>query len=162
MSYLPAPYEAAKQDDLPAALGAGLTVTVAGITSWILGHWAYQGIRTLVDLGKARNQLPRELVVTSVGWSIAVALMVTGGLLLAFRRGRGALILGALISIATTAIARYSFGLGSAAQPVPQWALYWGGVVVLLVAVLPATGRWIARTAPAPAYPTNATRPFGS
>lgn len=163
MSYLPAPYESAQQDDLPAALGAGLTVTVAGITSWILGHRAYEEIRSLVDLGKAQDPLPRESVVTSAGWAIAVLLMVSGALLLAFRRGRGSLILGALVSIATTAVAQYGFGLGTAKHQVPQWALYWGGAVVLLLAALPATGRWVIRTAaPGLPFPTSATRPFGS
>jgi F0F1-type ATP synthase membrane subunit c/vacuolar-type H+-ATPase subunit K len=155
VSYLPAPYESAQQDDLAAALAAGLTATLAGITSWVLGRWAYHGIRSLIDDGKANQQLPSSVLVPTVGWSIAVVLLVVGALLLLFRRGRGWVILGALVSIATTAVAQYELHLGPAAQS--QWWLYWGGIGVLVVAALPATGRWVAEPAAAAAgFPTTA------
>ncbi len=157
MSYLPAPYESAKQDDLPAAMGAGLTVTVAGITCWMLGQWSFRHIAGLIDTGRAGSPLPAAELIPAAGWAAAVLLMVLGGLLLVFRRGRGALIFGALVSIATTAVARYTFGWGTPASPVPQWALYWGGAAVLVLAALPATGRWVAKTGvAAPAFPTTA------
>ena len=155
MSYLPAPYESAQQDDLGAALGAGLAATLAGITSWVLGKWVYDGVHSLIDSSKAQESPPASVVVPTVGWGIAVVLMVIGTLLLVFRRGRGSLIIGALISIATTAIAQYSFHFGSSS--LSQWWLYWGGVGVLAVAALPATGRWIQKpVAMAPAFPTTA------
>ncbi len=155
MSYLPAPYESAQQDDLGAALGAGLAVSLAGITSWVLGKSAYHGVRSLIDLGKANQPLPGSLVVPTFGWAVAVMVMVIGALLLMFRRGRGSLIVGSLISIATTAIAQYGYHFSSA--NVGQWWLYWGGVGVLAAAALPATGRWIRKpTAVAPAFPTTA------
>ncbi len=154
MSYLPAPYESAPQDDLGAALGAGLAVTLAGITSWVLGKWVVDGVRALADFARAHESLPGSVVVTTVGWGASVLLMVIGALLLIFRRGRVLLIIGALISIGTTAIAQYSYHFGSM---LPQWWLYWGGVGVLAVAALPATGRWIRiPTAIAPAFPTTA------
>jgi hypothetical protein len=40
------------------------------------------------------------------------------------------------------------FGGADAEIPVSQWPLYWGGVLVLLLAALPATGRWVGRTRP--------------
>ncbi len=155
MTYLPSPYESAPQDDLAAALGAGLAATVAGITSWVLGRWSYDGVRRLIDLGNAQQSLPASVVVPAVGWGSAVVLMVLGALSLISRRGRGALILGALISMATTAIAQFSFHFGAASQP--QWWLYWGGVGVLAAAAMPATGRWIRKpTAIAPPFPATA------
>src|SRR3954451_18515639 len=126
MSYLPAPYESAQQDDLAAALAAGLAATLGGIMSWVLGKEAYDGLRVLINLGKANKSLPGSVVVPSVGWAIAVVLMVIGSILLILRRGRGSLIIGSLISIATTAVTQYGFHFSSA--NVPQWWLYWGGV----------------------------------
>ncbi len=82
-------------------------------------------------------------------------LMVIGALLLIFRRGRGSLILGALVSIATTAVAQYELHLGPATQS-QSW-LYWGGIGVLVVAALPATGRWVRKPVAEPAgFPTTA------
>ncbi len=164
MTYLPAPYEAAQQDDLAAALGAGLTAVTAGITSWVLGQAAYDGIREMIDLNDAKASLPPSLVVPTVGWSIAVLLMVVGALLLIFRRGRGMVAFGALVSIATTALAQYLYDWNAPSAPVEQWLLYWGGVVVFVAAVLPATGRWVRRVArplpPGMQPPTSATATF--
>jgi hypothetical protein len=160
VSYLPAPYESAQQDDLPAALGAGLAVVLAGITSWILGQRVVDGARTLIDLGRARPgaDLPKGLLVPTAGWGVAVVLMVIGCLSLIFRRGRGALIFGALVSVATTALARYSFHWATPGQPVAQWALYWGGLAVVVAAALPATRRWIRRAqGAASGFPVNAS-----
>lgn len=145
MTYLPAPYEAAQQDDLAAALGAGLTAVTAGVTSWVLGQAAYKGIQEMVDLNDAKATMPPNLVVPTVGWSIAVLLMVVGALFLIFRRGRGMVAFGALVSVATTALAHYLYDWNSPGAPVEQALLYWGGVVVFVAAVLPATGRWVKR-----------------
>ncbi|SDO30278.1 hypothetical protein SAMN04515671_0489 [Nakamurella panacisegetis] len=159
MTYLPAPYESARQDDLPAALAAGLTVTVAGISSWILGRWSYDHGRALIDQIRANQgtTLPKYVLIPTVGWGAAVLLMVIGSVLLAFRLGRGVLVLGAMIAIATTAVAQFSYHYGSSVA-IPQWSLYWGAVVVFAVAVLPATGRWVTAVGAAkPAFPPSAT-----
>ena len=86
--------------------------------------------------------------VPTVGWTVATVLMVIGSLLLLFRRGRALLVFGALIGVATTAWAQFGLGYGGdgAAIQVNQWPLYWGGVAVVILALLPATGRWIGRT----------------
>ena len=57
------------------------------------------------------------------------------------------ILLGGLIAAGTTALARFGFGYGDAGArvPVENWPLYWGGVAVLVVALLPATGRWVGR-----------------
>jgi hypothetical protein len=160
VSYLPAPYESAPRDDLTSALGAGMTFTVAGITSWILGRWSWDSGRALIDVIKVNNgtPLPKSAVVPTIGWAVAVVLMVVGAILLAFRHGRSALVLGALISVATTAIAQFSFHYGQPGFSVTQWPLYWGGAAVFVLAVLPATGRWVAPPARAvPAFPPSAT-----
>jgi hypothetical protein len=157
MSYLPAPYESPQQDDLSATVAAILTTTVGLITAWVLGQHVYPVVRELIDgaMGKLSSaqedalQASMDSVgVPTFGWAIATVLLVIGSLLLLFRRGRGLLILGALISIATTAWAQFGLGYGGvdAKIPVDQWGLYWGGVAVLALALLPATGRWIGRT----------------
>jgi hypothetical protein len=157
MSYLPAPYESPQQDDLAATVAAILTTTVGLITSWVLGQHVYPVVKDLIDgaMGKLSSaqedslQASMDTVgVPTFGWAIATAAMVIGSFLLLFRRGRGLLILGALISIATTAWAQFVLGYGGvdAIVPVDQWGLYWGGVAVVGLALLPATGRWIGRT----------------
>ena len=159
MTYLPAPYESAQQDDLPAALGAGLTVTVAGITSWVLGRWAYDSARALIDQIKADSgrALSKSQLIPTAGWSVAVLLMVIGAVLLAFRLGRGVLVFGAMIAVATTAVAQFGYHYGSD-LPMSQWPLFWGGAVVFLLVVMPATGRWVNPAATAkPAFPPSAT-----
>jgi putative Mn2+ efflux pump MntP len=87
------------------------------------------------------------VVVPTVGWAVAAVLMAIGALLLLFRRGRGLLVFGALIGVATTAWAQFGLGYGGedAVHQVDQWPLYWGGVVVIVLALLPATGRWVGR-----------------
>ncbi len=159
MSYLPAPYEAPPQDDLSATLAAILTTTLALITSWVVGAQAYPVVREFVDgvlgnLTDAQQQaftdaLPTTAVPT-VGWALATVFMVIGAVLLLFRRGRGLLIFGAFVCVATTAWAQFEIGYGEvgsgATVPIDQWPLYWGGVAVLVAAILPGTGRWIGRT----------------
>ena len=161
MSYLPAPYESPQQDDLAATVAAILTTTVGLITSWVLGQHVYPVVRELIDgamgnLSSAQEDALQASMATvgvpTVGWAIATVLMVIGSLLLLFRRGRGLLIFGALIAVATTAWAQFGLGYGGegAAIQVDQWPLYWGGVAVVVLALLPATGRWVGRTRRAP------------
>ena len=156
MSYLPAPYESPQQDDLAATLSAILTATVAFMTAWVLGQWAYPVVRQVIDGARGKlttaqqDALTSSLATTAVpsaGWALASILMVIGALLLMFRRGRKLLVLGALISIGTTAWAQFGLGFGGtgAAVVVEQWPLYWGGVLVAVLAVLPATGRWLGK-----------------
>lgn len=153
MTYLPAPYEAAQQDDLAATLAAVLTTTVAALTAWTLGSWAYTTIRSLFDVFSANDppdassgQIESALV--AAGWAVAAVFLGLGALLVLFRRGRKAAVFGGLIAAGTTALAQFGFGYGDAGARVPieNWPLYWGGVVVVVLAVLPATGRWVGRT----------------
>ena len=169
MSYLPAPYESPQQDDLAATLAAILTTTVGFITSWVLGQHVYPVIRQAFDAARGTlssadqqaftDSLP-TVAVPTIGWSIATVLMVLGSVLLLFRRGRGLLVFGALIAIATTAWAQFGLGYGGAdaTVPVAQWPLYWGGVAVLVLAALPATGRWLGKQRP----PSNASTVIGT
>jgi hypothetical protein len=156
MSYLPAPYESPQQDDLSATIAAILTTTVALITSWVLGQHAYPVVREFIDAAMGNLSTAQEdaltasvptVVVPTVGWAVAAVLMAIGALLLLFRRGRGLLVFGALIGVATTAWAQFGLGYGGedAVHQVDQWPLYWGGVVVIVLALLPATGRWVGR-----------------
>jgi hypothetical protein len=156
MSYLPAPYESPQQDDLSASVAAVLTTTVGFITAWVFGQQVYPVTQQFVD-GMKGQLTPAEqsaftesmqtLAVPSIGWGLSSLLLVIGSLLLLVRRGRGLLIFASLISIATTAWAQFGLGFGGdgAAIPVSQWPLFWGGVVVLALAALPATGRWVGR-----------------
>jgi hypothetical protein len=160
MSHLPVPYESAQQDDIGAALSAAMTVTAAAITSWVIGSQAYpvieQGVRLLLDDAPEQDRqayqesLEQVTAVPTIGWTIATVFLVIGALLLLFRRGRGSVIIGALVSVGTTAYAQFGVGYGPAdadatQYPVDQWPLFWGGLVVVVLAVLPATGRWIGR-----------------
>ena len=158
MSYLPAPYESPQQDDLSATVAAILTTTVAFITSWVLGQYAYPVVMEFIDglLGNLTTDQQDALeasldtvAVPTLGWTVAAVLMVIGALLLLFRRGRGLLIFGALLAVATTAWAQFVIGYGGegAVIAVDQWPLYWGGVAVVLLSLLPATHRWIGRGA---------------
>jgi hypothetical protein len=159
VSYLPAPYEAPQQDDLSATLAAILTTTLALITSWVVGAQAYPVIRegidaAMGDLTDAQQQAFTDALPTTgvptVGWALATLFMVIGSVLLLFRRGRGLLILGALVCVGTTAWAQFGLGYGdvgsSTTMPVDQWPLFWGGAAVVIAAILPATGRWVGRT----------------
>ncbi len=165
MSYLPAPYESPQQDDLAATLSAILTTTVALITSWVLGQQAYPVVREVIDGARGnltdaeQDALTASLSTTGVptaGWALASVLMVIGAVLLLFRRGRKLLLLGALIATATTAWAQWGVGYGGPGSKVvvDQWPLYWGGVAVAVLAILPATGRWL-RKGTLPDKPTS-------
>lgn len=156
MSYLPAPYESPQQDDLSATLAAVLTTTVALITSWVLGQQAYPVVRQVVELALGnltaaeQDALEASLEsagVPTAGWALAAVMMTIGAILLMVRRGRKLVVLGALISVGTTAWAQYGLGYGGegAEIVVEGWPLFWGGVLVMVLAVLPATGRWIGR-----------------
>ncbi len=149
---LPAPYETPPQDDLAATLAAVLTTTVAALSAWVLGSWAYSTIRFLVDeiarVGwSALSSEQEDSAVVAIGWAVAAVFLGLGALLVLFRRGRRAAVLGGLIAAGTTALARYGFGFGDSgsAVPVANWPLYWGGVAVVVLALLPATGRWVGR-----------------
>lgn len=150
MTYLPAPYESAQQDDLPAALAAGFTVTAAAIVGWVVGQQAYQASREIIDLIRAgidgAQDLPPSLVMPTMGWVAGVVFLFFGSISLIFRRGRGTVIFAALLTIAATALAQFSYGypdLVPVADPrVDQWPLFWGGVVVIAAALIPATARW--------------------
>ena len=148
MTTYPAPYESPPEDDLRAAVSAGMTVTFALILSWILGFAAYHRISDsvhLLDGGYQPEDLPAEIVVPGVGWGIAVLFLVLGCLPVIRRTGRAAVIFGALISIAVTIIAHASYAYGTIVE---QWPLYWGGIAVLALAILPATRRWVHRLSP--------------
>lgn len=152
MTYLPAPYETPPQDDLAATLAAVLTTTVAGLTAWILGSWSYRTGRSLYDV-VAGPGTPEptpaqiESAVVAAGWGVAALFLGFGALFVLFRRGRKAAVLGGLIAGGTTALAQFGFGYGDtgAQVPIENWPLYWGGIAVLVLALLPATGRWVGR-----------------
>lgn len=153
MTYLPAPYETPQQDDLTATVAAVLTTTVAGLTAWVLGSWAYTSIRSLYDTftvndppDASSGQVESGLL--AAGWAVAAVFLGFGALFVLFRRGRKAAVLGGLIAAGTTALAQFGFGYGDAgsAVPVTNWPLYWGGVAVVVLALLPATGRWVGRS----------------
>jgi len=157
LSYLPAPYESPQQDDLAASVAAILTSTVGLITAWVFGQQVYPTIREFIDAVQGNLTTAQEdaftsslqtLAIPTLGWAVSALLLGIGSLLLLLRRGRGLLIFAALISIGTTAWAQFGLGFGGADAEVPvdQWPLYWGGVVVLVLAALPATGRWVGRT----------------
>jgi len=165
VTYLPAPYESPQQDDLSATLCAILTTTVGLITSWVIGQHAYPVLKEYVNGAMGNLSTAQEDALTAavdtvllpaVGWAVAAVLMVIGSLLLLFRRGRGLLIFGALLAIATTAWAQFGLGYGGegAAIPVSQWPLYWGGVAVVVLALLPATKRWLGRSPKTPSQST--------
>ncbi len=153
MTYLPAPYETPQQDDLAATLAAVLTTTVAGLTAWILGSSAYSTIRSLYDVFTVNDPPDAssgqvESGVVAAGWGAAAVFLGLGALLVLFRRGRKAAVWGGLIAAGTTALAQFGFGYGDtgAAVPIENWPLYWGGVAVVVLALLPATGRWVGRS----------------
>ena len=152
MTYLPAPYETPAQDDLAATLAAVLTTTVAGLTAWTLGSWSYRTGRSLYDTLAGTgtpNPTPAQMqsALVAAGWAVGALLLGLGALFVLFRRGRKAAVLGGLIAAGTTALAQFGFGFGDtgAPVPIPNWPLSWGGVAVLVLALLPATGRWVGR-----------------
>ncbi len=156
MSTFPAPYESPPEDDLRAAVAGWMTVTVALILSWVLGFAAYHRLTDLVTLLAEGDpeDVPPELAVPGVGWGVAVLFLVLGSIPVLLRKGRGAVMVGALVSIAVTVMAHASYDYG---LTVPQWPLYWGGIAVLALALLPATRRWVHRLPP----PTGET-PMGT
>jgi hypothetical protein len=161
MSIYPAPYESPPEDDLRAAVAGWMTVTTAVILSWILGFAAYHRIRdaaALMSHGTQLESVPSELLVPGVGWAAAVIFMVAGCLPVVLRKGRKAVEFGAVIAVVITIIAHASYQY---AQTVDQWPLYWGGVVVLALALLPATRRWVHRLPPPTGETPIGTIPIG-
>jgi hypothetical protein len=127
----------------------------------VLGSFGYDSIRSIVesiDHGADFEDIPADVLVPTAGWSVAVVFMVLGALMMFARRGRGSVIFGSLVAIATTAVAQFAYHYDELAQQpnaadlhLEHWPLFWGGVVVFIAAVLPATGRWVNRTGrPAP------------
>jgi hypothetical protein len=145
-SYLPAPYESAPDDDLGAAGAAALTGTTALLIALTLGRHAwsqYPGVRDIATAGRIAGGDPAVLL-TTVTWAVSAVLMTLGALLLVFRRGRGAVVLGALVGLAGTAGARWGFDWFTPAHPVDNAVAYFGGVVVVALGLLPPTRRWVA------------------
>jgi hypothetical protein len=161
MSIYPAPYESPPEDDLRAAVAAGMTVTTALILSWILGFAASHRIRDAVSMmsaGAQPDEVPAEILVPGVGWAAAVVFMVAGCLPVLLRKGRKAVEFGALLAVVITVIAHAGYDY---AQTVDQWPLYWGGIVVLVLALLPATRRWVHRLPPPTGETPIGTVPIG-
>ena len=105
--------------------------------------------------------------ITTVGWGLAAVLLGLGAILLIFRRGRGSVLLGALISVAVTLVARYAFDWFTPAYPLDNAVVYYGGIAVFALAVLPATKRWVSaprrnRSMPAVTTATPMTRTSGT
>lgn len=153
VSNYPAPYESPPEDDLRAAVAGWMTITTALILSWVLGFAAYHRIRDVVPLlsdGQSLDEVDPAIVVPGIGWAVAVLFLVLGSIPVAMRKGRTAIVFGALLAIVVTAVAHLGYDY---AATVPQWPLYWGGVVVLVLALLPATRRWVHRLPP----PSGAT-----
>ena len=49
------------------------------------------------------------VLATTATWAVSAVLMTLGALLLVVRRGRGLVVLGALVGLAGTAVARWAF-----------------------------------------------------
>lgn len=145
-SYLPAPYESAPDDDLPAAACAALTGTLAVLVAITLARQAWDQYPAAVDALNGGSLVGDDLalVVTAGGWAASAVLMGLGAVLMLVRRGREVVVLGALIGLATTIVARYAFDWFSPAHPVTHGAVFVGGAVVIVLALLPATSRWIS------------------
>ena len=143
-SYLPAPYEAAPDDDLGSAAAAALTGTTALLIAVTVGRQAWDQYRSVADVVTAGriDGVEADLLITTVGWAVSAAFMALGAVALLFRRGRGAVLLGAVVGLAVTAGARWGFGWFTASHPVEHGPVFFGGVVVLVLALLPATRRW--------------------
>ncbi len=141
-----APYESVPDDDLGSAAAATVAVALGALIAVTLGVQSWQQIPAFRATMQARDLRGQELatVVTTVGWGVAAVLLGFGALLLVFRRGRGLLLLGSLVGVATTAIARFGFQWFTPTHPLDHALVFWGGVAVLLAAVLPATRRWVA------------------
>lgn len=143
---MPAPYESAPDDDLAAASMATLAVALGALVGYSLGRQAWTQWPTARDLidAKRTTGVDLEVLVTTAGWAAAAVLMVLGAVLLAFRRGRGLLVFGSLVGVVVTVIARYSFDWFTPGHfALPNLPVYFGGAVVLVLALLPATRRWV-------------------
>lgn len=147
-THLPAPYENVPDDDLASASLATVAAAVGVVTAITIGSraWAQFGIAMeAIDDGARASQTEVAFLVTTVGWGAGAVFLVLGAIALMLRRGRGMLAFGALISLATTLIARYAFEWFTTDRPVPNAPMYYGGVAVLLLVMVPAAGRWAKR-----------------
>ena len=154
VTYLPAPYETPQQDDLAATLAAVLTTTVAALSAWVLGSSAYTTIRLLGGRvhrqrsAGSHDQAQIESAVVAAGWAVATLFLGIGALLVLFRRGRKAAVLRRVDR-------RRDHRAGpvrrsATATPVRRCRSRTGrctgvGVAVVVLALLPATGRWVGR-----------------
>ncbi len=145
-SYLPAPYESAPDDDLPAAAGAALAGTLAVLVAVTLGRQAWEQYPAAVDAVNAGAFADDDLAVllSTGGWAVAAVLSLVGAAMMVVRRGRGVLLLGAAAGLVTTLAVRYAFDWFTPAHPLPAEVTYYGGAAVIVLALLPATGRWMA------------------
>ncbi len=145
-SYLPAPYESAPDDDLGSAAAAALTGTTALLTAVTLGRQAWDQYRSVADVVTAGriDGVEADVLITTVGWGVSALLMALGAVALVVRRGRGAVLLGAVVGLAVAVGARWGFGWFTPAHPVDHGSVFFGGAVVLVLALLPATRRWVA------------------
>jgi hypothetical protein len=144
-SYLPAPYESAPDDDLAAASVATLTGALAVMLAVTLGAKALDQVPQLQGLTEGVEPTEAQLaaLLTTVGWAAAAVFLGFGAVLLVFRRGRVLVVWGGLIATAFTLIARYVFDWFTPAHPVGSMPVYLAGIGVIVLAALPATGRWI-------------------
>lgn len=154
-SYLPAPYELAPEDDLAASVAATLTLALTAVASWAVGQQSYLAVRALIDTRDLRRtELLDDRITTwttmAVGWGVATLLMVLGAISLLRRRGRGALVLGALLSVGATVTAERAFDYlgGGYVDPasVPDRYFLYAGAAAVVAALLPGTKRWITRS----------------
>lgn len=145
-TYLPAPYESVSDDDLGAAAAATLVGTLGALVAVSIGRQAWDQRTRFVDLIDAGSFSGDNLavVVSTVGWAVAAVLMVLGAVLLLFRRGLGLLVVGSVVGVVTTAIARYGYDWFTPRYPIDNLPVFLGGIGVLLLALLPATRRWVA------------------
>ena len=154
---MPAPYESPQQDDLSATIAAILTSTVGLITSWVLGQQAYPVVRQFIDGALGNLTTAQEdaleasldtVAVPTVGWAVAAVLMAIGALLLLFRRGRGLLVLGALLVDRHHRLRAVRSGLRRRRTPRSRSAsgrCSGAGWWSLVLALLPGTGRWLGK-----------------
>ena len=154
MTILPAPYESVADDDLGSAVGAALTGALAGLLAVSLGAQAWRQIPDIKNSLDLEDLEGNDLatVLTTIGWGLGAVLLGLGAILLFFRRGRGAVMLGSLIATAATLIARYAFDWFTPAHPMDNAIVYYGGIAVFLLAAMPATKRWVS----APRRPRSA------
>lgn len=145
-SYLPAPYEAAPDDDLAAAAAAALAATSAVLIAITLGRQAWDQYPAAIDALQAGplGGDSSAVAISTFGWAASAVLMGLGAVLMLVRRGRGFVVLGAVIGLATTIAARAAFDWFTPSHPIPHAVVFYGGAAVIVMALLPATGRWMA------------------